>query len=231
MIRHVKKLVFGKPEHNITVSLSPIMKQWYALEAVWENTHHNDTGLERILRLFVIAVQFLFPGIYIRQSVFRRGQTIKNTLIEIYVLIKLIFPLALLYFDQSHNPVGLSIATYFLLETFTYVSSLVLVSDLHVETKSVNRSILLLLINYLEITINFALIYEGFDMLSTNAITGIDHLYFSFVTSASLGFGDIYPVTQAGKVLVCFQTFVLLVFVVLFINHFGSKRYSKGTQG
>lgn len=227
MIRHVKKLVFGKPEHNLPLFQSPIRKQWHLLESVWENLHHNDIGLERILRLFLISVQFLFPGLYLRQSVFHLGQTAKNLMTELYVLFKLFFPLSLLYFHQCHQAPALTLSAYFLAETLTYVASLVLVSDLHNENKSINRSILLLLINYLEITVNFAVIYSGFNMLSRNAISGIDHLYFSFVTSASLGFGDIYPVTPAGKLLVCCQTFVLLIFVVLFLNFFGGKRLNK----
>lgn len=227
MIRHVKKLVFGKPEHNVPLSQSPLSRQWQLLESVWENLYHNDIGLERILRLFLISVQFFFPGIYLRQLVFRQGQTAKNLLIELYVLLKLILPLSLLMLHKTHHPITLFFSSFFLIETLSYVSSLVLVSDLHSEKKSINRSILLLLINYLEITVNFAVIYSGFNMLSHNAITGTDHLYFSFVTSASLGYGDIYPVTRGGKLLVCCQTFVLLVFVVLFINYFGGKRYHK----
>jgi hypothetical protein len=175
----------------------------------------------------MLAIQFLFPGIYIRQTVFRRGQTVKNILIEIYVLFKLFLPLSILYFDQSHNHWFLGVSGYLLLETLTYVSSLVLVSDIHQEVKSVNRSLLLLLINYLEITLNFAMIYHGFNLLTPNAQSVIDHIYFSFITSASVGYGDIHPDTQMGKVLVCFQTFTLLVFVVLFINHFGSKRHHR----
>jgi hypothetical protein len=48
-------------------------------------------------------------------------------------------------------------------------------------------------------------------------------VYFSFVTCATIGFGDVYPVTPFGKVMVCFQSLLLLVFVVLFLNFFTSK--------
>ena len=224
MIKHIRKLVFGKSEHNLVIKHSVLWQQKQNLLKVWENESHNDIGLERIFRLFLIGVQFFFPGIYIRNIISKWGLTYKNLAIECYVLAKLVYPLFILYFHQSHQIVFLSLSFYFLVETSTYIASLVFTPDIFYESRSVNRTILLLFLNYIEISFQFALLYSGFQMLTPNAVTGIDFIYFSFVTSASIGFGDIYPVTQAGKLLVCAQSFLLLIFVVLFFNYFSSKR-------
>jgi hypothetical protein len=218
------KLIFGKPEHNLLSDEPVLQKHWKYLVGVWENDRHNDIGLERLLRLFLIAVQFLFPGIYIRHIFGNKGLTYKNLAIEVYVLGKLLFPLMVFNFELAHHPIFLFCAVYFLLETVLYIAALVFVSDMFSHTRSSNRAILLLLFNYIEITFEFAVMYRGFDWLDQKARTAIDFLYFSFVTSASLGYGDIHPVTNGGKLMVCAQSFIFLVFVVLFINFFSGGR-------
>jgi hypothetical protein len=224
MVRHLKKLFFGKPEHNTTIAKSVVDGQLENLRKIWENENHNDTGLERILRLFLLSIQFLFPGIYIREIFSKRGLTYKNLAIEFYVLFKFFFPLVILFTEKSHSPVLLFLTVYLLTETVTYLGSLVFTSDIQNQTRSANRTILLLFVNYLEISLQFGVLFAGFDALTPNATTPIDYIYFSFVTSASVGFGDIHPTTQLGKMMVCCQSFLFLIFVVLFFNYFSSKR-------
>jgi len=220
----LRKLIFGKNEHNASIRFSFLTQQKHILRKIWENENHNDAGLERLLRLFLIAIQFIFPGLYIRELFRKNGITYSNLAIELYVLCKLLFPVFIFYVDQSHNPIFQAIGIYLVIETLTYISSLVFTDDIKYETRSVNRSVLLIFLNYIEITLQFSLLYSGFKMLSPNATTDIDFIYFSFITSASLGYGDIFPISQAGKILACFQSFLLLIFVVLFFNYFGNKR-------
>jgi hypothetical protein len=51
------------------------------------------------------------------------------------------------------------------------------------------------------------------------------------VSSSSIGFGDYYPVTTFGKVLVSLQAMFFLSFVVLFLNFFSTKVKNKGYFG
>jgi hypothetical protein len=48
------------------------------------------------------------------------------------------------------------------------------------------------------------------------------------VSANSIGFGDYYPVTTYGKVLVSVQAMFFLSFVLLFLNFFSTKIKSKG---
>lgn len=226
--RFLYKLFFGKAEHNLPLDEPVLQKHWRYLQGVWNNDRHNDIGLERLMRLFLILVQFAFPGIYIRHVVAPLGLSFKNLAIEVYIVFKLFFPLWVFGADLTQQGGCLFLAIYFLLETILYIAALVFVSDMFSHTRSSNRAILLLLFNYIEITFNFALIYSGFRLLNEKAQTATDFLYYSFVTSASLGYGDIFPVTQAGKIMVCMQSFIFLVFVVLFINFFSGRRSKTG---
>ena len=223
MKKTVKKLFFGRPEENIQLDHTSIVNQRKNLRKVWDNEKHNDIGLEKILRLFLVAIQFAFPGIYIRDRFGRKGLTYKNLAIEFYVLLKTILPLIFLFSGFYTNIFIVLIASYLLCETILYVATLIFVSDIFAKPRSYRRSVLLLYLNYLEIVFAFAVIYGGLNLLNGNAKSVIDYIYFSFVTSATIGYGDIYPITDLGKVVVGFQSIVFLVFIVLFLNFFSSK--------
>jgi len=112
---------------------------------------------------------------------------------------------------------------YLLIESFCYISALIFISDELVKPRSYRRSVLLLVVGYFQITLGFAVIYAGLHLLNSNAKTPFDYVYFSFVTSATIGFGDTFPVANFGKVLVCLQSLFFFVFVGVFISYFNSK--------
>ncbi len=218
-----KKLLFGRQEENIQLHHTSIGNQWRNLKKVWNNEKHNDIGLEKILRLFLVAVQFAFPGIYIRDKFGRKGLTWKNLAIEAYVVFKTILPLLFLLTGVYSNGFVIFITSYLLAETILYVATLIFVSDIFAKPRSYRRSVLLLYFNYFEIVLAFAVIYGGLNLLNSRAESIIDFIYFSFVTSATIGYGDVYPTTDLGKIMVSFQSIVFLVFIVLFLNFFSSK--------
>ncbi|MDQ3142696.1 MAG: potassium channel family protein [Bacteroidota bacterium] len=218
-----KKLLFGRQEENIKLDHTSLVNQRENFKRVWNNEKHNDIGLEKMLRLFLVAIQFAFPGIYIRDKVGSRGLTWKNLAVEAYVAFKTILPLLFLLTGIYTNIFIVLITSYLLCETILYVATLIFVSDIFAKPRSYRRSVLLLYFNYLEIVFAFAVIYGGLHLLNEKATSVIDFLYFSFVTSATIGYGDIYPVTDLGKIIVSFQSIVFLVFIVLFLNFFSSK--------
>lgn len=223
MKKMLKKLFFGRPEENIQLDHTSIANQRKNLRKVWENEKHNDIGIEKMLRLFLVAAQFAFPGIYIRDKYGKRGLTYKNLAVEIYVIFKTLLPLLFLATNLYTNIFIVCITIYLLCETILYVATLIFVSDIFAKPRSYRRSVLLLYFNYLEIVLAFAVIYGGLHLLNKNANSVIDFIYFSFVTSSTIGYGEIYPVTDLGKVVVCFQSIVFLIFIVLFLNFFSSK--------
>jgi len=86
----------------------------------------------------------------------------------------------------------------------------------------------LLFFNYMEIVISFAVLYTHGDNMNKPFLHWFDAIYFSIASSNSIGFGDYYPVTTFGKVLVSIQAMFFLSFVVLFLNFFSTKVKSKG---
>jgi len=217
------KLFFGKPEYNHPIKISPYRDYLINLERIWNNHKHHDIGFEKILRLILVASQLFFPGIHLRALIWRKGLIYKNVLVEFYVIFKTLLPLLVLYKGWYHYHALVYLSAYLMTETIFYVASLIFVSDMFVKPRSYRRNILMLFFNYLELTLNFAVIYAGMQMLKARATGIVDYIYFSFITSATIGYGDFYPGDKFGKLLVCMHSMVVLAFVVLVVNFFGSK--------
>jgi hypothetical protein len=223
MKKILKKLFLGKPEYNHPIRISPYKDYFINLNRIWNNHKHHDIGFEKILRLFLVSTQIIFPGIHIRTLFWKKGLIYKNVAVEFYVLFKTILPLLLLTSGLYKHTWAVILVVYLLAETILYVSSLIFVSDIFMKPRSYRRNILMLFLNYLEITLSFAVIYAGMNLLKGSANSVMDYIYFSFVTSATIGYGDYHPTMNFGKVMVCMHSLVVLSFVVLIVNFFGSK--------
>jgi hypothetical protein len=81
---------------------------------------------------------------------------------------------------------------------------------------------LLLFLHYLEVALDFAVIYIGFDLLSEK-LSAVSAIYFSMVASTTVGFGDIHAKGASGQLVVIAQLIVCVLFILLFINHFAQR--------
>jgi hypothetical protein len=223
MKKTISKLFLGNPEYNIPARRSAYFNYILNLKQLWHNKKHHDIGFERILRLFLVAVQIIFPGIHIRNYFDKRGVVTRNVAIEFYVMLKMLLPFVFLAAGWYKSMWTIWVSIYLLLETILYVSSLIFVSDIFVKPRSYRRNILMLFFNYMEICLCFSVIYAGFHLLNENAKSIVDYIYFSIITSTTVGYGDIYPVTKLGKIMVSVHALMIVSFIVLFLNFFSSK--------
>lgn len=91
--------------------------------------------------------------------------------------------------------------------------------------RSLNRSLLLIGINYFEVIVAFAILYLATSSIGytncNNILTSpIDALYFSAVTITSLGCYDLMPISSWGKVLVALEPIIGLILIVIVIGAF-----------
>lgn len=217
------KLFFGKQEYNKPLNHSAYLAYRVNMRRIWNNEKHHDIGFEKILRLFLVSVQIIFPGIHIRNVFGRFGVIKRNVAIEFYVLFKTVLPIIFLISGFYKYKAAVLISSYLLGETICYVASLIFVSDMFVKPRSYRRNILMLFLNYMEISLCFAVIYAGLHLLGDKPFTVMDYIYFSIVTSTTIGYGDMHPVTHTGQLMVCIQAVMVVAFIVLFLNFFGSK--------
>ncbi len=221
-----QKIFIGKPEYNFRLPYPAIENQKLIIKRIWNNETHNDTGIEKIIRLFLASVQFFFPAIYMRHFLWKKGYMYQSMAIELYVLFKTSLAALFLFLGWYEYRVCVIIVLYQTFETLFYISTLLFVSDELVKPRSYRRSIILLIVDFFQTNFAFAVVYAGLKALS-NAKTPLDYIYFSFTTSTTIGLGDIFPKTELGKLMVCFHSSFFFVFVVLFINYFSSRVETK----
>ncbi|WP_333600385.1 potassium channel family protein [Flavobacterium sp.] len=230
-MRHfLKKLLLGKitSRDKNRFNVTPIQKRILNIRAIWNNDHQDDNGIEKIVRLILSISQLLFPGLYIKHYSHKIGFEYQDLTMDIYVLLKVAFPLLILMNHWQGNAVLVTLMIYVLFETVLYIPTLIFASDMLSRPRSYKRSMLLLFFNYIEIVFSFGVLYSCGNNMNHPFTGWYDPIYFSMVTSSSIGFGDYVPITTYAKVLVSIQALFFLSFVVLFLNFFSNKIKNKG---
>jgi hypothetical protein len=222
------KLLIGNVSRLPNAKYNPIQKRILNIKSIWNNDHQDDNGIEKIIRLLLSFSQMLFPGIYIKYLASKIGNQYEDLALDLYILLKVTFPFLMILYDWHQFHFLIWILIYFLLETILYIPTLIFASDLFSRPRSYKRSMLLLFFNYLEIVLAYAVLYSCGNNLNKPFLHWFDAVYFSIITSSSIGYGDFYPVTTYGKFLVSTQALLFLFFVVLFLNFFSTQIKSKG---
>ena len=224
----LKKLLIGNGTKFETATQNPIQKSISNIKAIWNNDHQDDNGIEKIIRLLLSSSQLLFPGVYIKFLANKKGPQYLDLSLDCYVLLKVSFPILIVIYHWQVYDFVIYAMVYVLLETILYIPTLIFASDTFSKPRSYRRSMLLLFFNYLEIVFAYAVLYSCGNYLNKPFYHWFDAIYFSIVTSSSIGYGDYYPTTTYGKFLVSTQALLFLFFVVLFLNFFSTKIKAKG---
>lgn len=228
MKQHLKKLILAKPETDKVPAKGGLTSRIRNIKAIWHNEHRDDIGIEKMLRLFLAISQFIFPGIYIKHYFGKKGVGYQELAVDFFVLFKVLFPFVILVSGIQYNPVIFSFLVWFLLETVFYLATLVFASDIFTRPRSYRRTMLLMFLNYLQIVFSYAVIYAHGNYLNMPLKHWFDSVYFSLMTSSTVGYGDYYPVTFTGKVLVSSQVMIFFIVVVMFLSFFSNKVEQKG---
>lgn len=223
-----KKLLLEKNYKRDRSIHGPLKKRILNIKAIWNNDHQDDNGIEKIVRLLLSSSQLLFPGIYIKQLAYNIGAEYDDIAMDLYVLSKVIFPFIILLNSQQGSTFLIVLMIYLLFETFFYIPTLIFASDSFSKPRSYRRSMLLLFFNYLEMILAFSVLYTIGNQMNKSFNHWFEPIYFSIITSNSIGYGDYYPVTLFGKVLVSIQSMFFLSFIILFLNFFSAKMKTKG---
>ena len=223
MFKLLKKIFIGKEVAHEQKMDGAYRQQIRYLKEIW----NDDTyGLQRMFRIFLCLIQFIYPTLLLREIFGRLGITARKLAIELYVVIKLFFPVFVLLSGSYRYNFVVIVVAYFLSETILHILNLIFLSDIYSLTVSYRRSILFLFLHYIEVVLDFSIIYLAFDLLN-KALTPISAVYFSFVTNTTLGFGEYHPKGSIGQIVVIFQLMIFIMFVVLFINYFSSRTNNK----
>jgi Ion channel len=222
------KLLLGKRTGLGRTTPGTIRRRLNNIQAIWDNHHDEDHGLEKLVRLFLASSPLLFLGTYWKTFFDRWGSAYRDLSVDLLVLLKTSLPILTLYLGWQHHDWLFGLILWFFFETMLYVPTLIFASDIFPRPRSYRRSMLLLFFNYFEIVFSFAVIYARGHYLNKDFTHWFDPIYFSFITSSTIGFGDLVPVTPMGKALVTAQSVIFFIFVVLFLNFFSNKMEHRG---
>jgi len=222
-------LVFGQKRPLVQDNLRPALKnQCSIVKDIWTNKNYKDFGLERIMRLSLALSLFVFPGLYIKAFFGKYGLLSKKLGVELYILMKLFLPITFFKLNWTGNLHVAIFSGVMTFETFLYLVSLIFLSDEFAKPISYRRSLTGIFINYIEICLSYGVIYSYCNAAIPNFFkekltTNLQAVYFSFATSATVGYGDIVTTNAFGQYLIISQIILFLIFVALLINFFASR--------
>jgi hypothetical protein len=128
--------------------------------------------------------------------------------------------------DHIPNWILYAVITYCLIDGFNYRLCIIFV-DRYKQNwglRSLNRSLILLMINYFELIIGFAALFLNIGSIWNSQGDPItlksEALYFSVVTITTLGYGDHYPSDTLSRWLCSTETIMGVVLIVLVIGTF-----------
>ncbi|MGB4398755.1 MAG: ion channel [Daejeonella sp.] len=226
MKRHLNKLVFG----NQTVKTHdqwPHIPHFERIKDVWHNSNYNDFGIERAFRLFLVVSKVFFPGVYLDYVDRKSSYHHRKIRGEFYVIFKTAMPFVMLYFGLWDHTWLFILNIYLLVETYLYIFNKIFLPEHNIGINH-NRSLILLFFNFVEVIGSYAVIYAAGDYLNQPVKNIIDALYFSLITGATVGYGEIHPINADGKLVVITQLVSTLSFLILFFNFFAPRAHDRG---
>ncbi|MCJ7572535.1 MAG: potassium channel family protein [Candidatus Thermoplasmatota archaeon] len=217
--------------NRIIVIIKRGIHNWFneyrLIKKIWINKYPEKTErypLSILEKFFMSLFIFIRSFSLVHIKDFFKEYNIKSEISEFYVVIWLLFLIYLLY-----NPIICSsflfiIVFYRLIDGLNYRLCIIFV-DRYAEdwnVRSVNRSLIILMLNYFEIVIGFAILYLttksiGYSETNTIISTPLEGIYFSTITLTTLGYGDLNPINSTGQLLSVIEPifgFVLIVLVV-----------------
>jgi len=185
------------------------------------------------LPLTVLERSFMSCLVVVRSfSLFHIASFLRNfisgsIISEFYVVVWFLILLAILIFNAYLATwLAMLLVCYRLVDGLNYRLCMIFVDRYKKDwgLRSLNQSLVLLFINYLEIIVGFATLYLLTDSVGYNIgvplSSRLDALYFSVITITTLGYGDIKPIVEVGKWLCLTETVMGFILIVLVVGSF-----------
>jgi hypothetical protein len=125
---------------------------------------------------------------------------------------------------------------------FVVAASLAIVRRLRSQPTVTMKTVMGALCVYLFIGFFFVVVYTGVDLVDkggffaqTDEAGGVDFVYFAFVTQATVGYGDLSPITDLGRMLAITQALLgqvyLVTIVAALVSNLGRARPAETQDG
>ncbi|MGM0438688.1 MAG: ion channel [Bacillota bacterium] len=218
----IKKIFIGPNLENDNDSIVYKDDLKNKIKEVWNDTNSPSYGIRRVLRLFLILIHIFYPTVIINNLAANLSPIMQKLLLDFYVFSKFIWLVLVLSFGWYNNLFIVVFTAYLISETVLYILSMIVLPDYYKRSMIFSRLMIMLIFNYFQVSLAFSIIHLYGDFLN-KSLTPITAIYFSIITMTTLGYGEFYPVTKAGYIIIIIQSIIFALFVMLFINYFSPE--------
>ncbi len=224
------------PLRKIVIRIRNLSRKWLdelrLIRSIWVGTYPHDATyrfsyLERIVMCLLVAIRFLSLS-NVKHVALETEKEARTQISELYVVAWFAVLVALLFYPPSSVIPYLSfLIAYRLIEGFGYRFCIIFVDRYNSDwsLRSLNGSVILLLINYFEMIVGFAALYRQEGSIHLENVVVSDPwnaLYFSAVSITTLGDVRFTPVSLMAKNLVSIEAVMGVVFLVVVVSTFVS---------
>lgn len=184
----------------------------------------NSSWIEQWIEIILCLVKLCMPWFWIR-NICGNNYNLRNKVLERYMLIKLIILCLLIIWYPSAPQLSVVVALYFLIDIIQHFLGLIFLSNVYTSMPSLKKNFAHLGINVLEIVWWFAVLYLYSGAIGSWWVAihdAVSSLYFSMVTFATVGYGDIWPINTLWKIMVACQISVSFLFITIICSSFVS---------
>jgi voltage-gated potassium channel Kch len=225
---HQDRRVFGVILKSIRQFACSSIGEWKLIGTLWSEKFPNPEDrypLSLLERTFMTVLVGLRTVSLVRFKDLFSTYEVRSALSEMYTVAWFFALIFLLVRPLSSATITILIVAYRIIDATNYRLCILFVGRYQSDwsLRSLNRSLILLLINYLELIVAFAVLYLQTESIGAEKMAVTDWgqaLYFSLVTISTLGYGDFTPLRPAGEWLVVAETILGFVLVVLVIGAF-----------
>lgn len=159
---------YFQKNRQVVFQSSTLAHRRYMKELQKYDSQRGYFAIARGLRLFLMLIRcFFIPFMRIKDCFGQLDWHNRRITVEICVLIKTLFPLILWYilqfipssFYSCFETIFTVIILIFLVDTVTYLLTLIIMSDVQRPSANIIRSMIMLFINYIEISCDLAFLY------------------------------------------------------------------------
>jgi len=203
------------------------LDEYRLIKSIWVNKYPENTEkypLSILEKFFMSLFIFIRSFSLVHIKDFFVSYNVKSEISEFYVAIWLLFLLYLLYNPILCSSLLIIVVFYRLIDGLNYRLCIIFVDRYAKDwnVRSINRSLIILMLNYFEIVIGFAILYLttssiGYSESNTIISTPLEGVYFSTITLTTLGYGDLNPINSTGQLLSIIEPifgFVLIILIV-----------------
>lgn len=153
-------------KHRVVYQNSWSAQTRYIYDLAKNDTKRGYFTVARLFRMLLLLMRTAFmPILWLKDIIGRYDWNRRRGTVEIITFIKLLLPVfihILITKDVTlgNDNIGYKfIILYLMMDTITYLICLIVLSDIQRPSANVIRSIILLLVNYLEVSLDFAILY------------------------------------------------------------------------